>query len=52
MKLRNPFSRLSVWYFSKRTLPYWGIILLDCLSLLFSGLVVYALNNGLVPTAR
>ena len=51
MKLRNPFSRLSVWYFSKKTLPYWGIILLDCLSLLFSGLLVYALNNGLVPTA-
>ena len=51
MKWHNPFSRLSVWYFSKKTLPYWGIILLDCLSLLFSGLVVYALNNGLVPTA-
>ena len=51
MKRHNPFSRLSVWYFSKKTLPYWGIILLDCLSLLFSGLLVYALNNGLVPTA-
>ena len=51
MKWHNPFSRLSVWYFSKKTLPYWGIILLDCLSLLFSGLLVYALNNGLVPTA-
>ena len=25
--------------------------MLDCLSLLFSGLLVYALNNGLVPTA-
>ena len=49
MKWHNPFSRLSVWYFSKKTLPYWGIILLDCLSLLFSGLLVYALNNGLVP---
>lgn len=46
----NLFSRLSTWYFSKKSLPYWGIILLDCCLILFSGLLVYALNNGVLST--
>ena len=44
------FSRLSTWYFSKKSLPYWGIILLDCCLILFSGLLVYTLNNGVLST--
>ena len=44
----NLFSRLSTWYFSKKSLPYWGIILLDCCLILFSGLLVYTLNNGVL----
>ena len=46
----NPFSQLSTWYFSKKSLPYWGIILLDCCLILFSGLLVYTLNNGVLST--
>ena len=46
----NPFSRLSTWYFSQKSLPYWGIILLDCCLILFSGLLVYTLNNGVLST--
>ena len=46
----NPFSLLSTWYFSKKSLPYWGIILLDCCLILFSGLLVYTLNNGVLLT--
>ena len=46
----NLFSRLSTWYFSKKSLPYWGIILLDCCLILFSGLLVYTLNNGVLST--
>ena len=46
----NPFCRLSTWYFSKKSLPYWGIILLDCCLILFSGLLVYTLNNGVLST--
>ena len=38
------------WYFSKKSLPYWGIILLDCCLILFSGLLVYTLNNGVLST--
>jgi len=48
--IMNPFSRLSTWYFSKKSLPYWGIILLDCCLILFSGLLVYTLNNGVLST--
>ena len=46
----NLFSRLSTWYFSEKSLPYWGIILLDCCLILFSGLLVYTLNNGVLST--
>ena len=46
----NLFSRLSTWYFFKKSLPYWGIILLDCCLILFSGLLVYTLNNGVLST--
>ena len=46
----NLFSKLSTWYFSRKALPYWSIILLDCLVILFSGLLVYALNNGIFAT--
>ena len=48
--MRDPFFRLSTWYFSKKSLPYWGIILLDCCLILFSGLLVYTLNNGVLST--
>lgn len=43
-------SKIFHWYFSKRTLPYWCIIVLDCLILLAADLVVYALNNGVLQT--
>ena len=48
--MRDPFSRLSTWYISKKSLPYWGIILLECCLILFSGLLVYTLNNGVLST--
>lgn len=44
--------RLSQWYFSRRALPYWGILLLDCLIVFFSGLLVYALNHGVLYTLQ
>ena len=29
-------SKLTGWYFSKKALPYWGVLLLDCLIVLFA----------------
>ena len=37
----NPFKRLMNWYFSKRALPYWCIIILDFLLLMLAGILTY-----------
>ena len=39
-------SSLTNWYFSRKALPYWGLLLLDCFIVLFSGYVVYFLHLG------
>lgn len=44
--------QFSNWYFSKRALPYWSILLLDCMTILCSDLLVYALNNGFMFTLQ
>lgn len=46
------FSKITHWYFSKWALPYWCIFILDCLILLCSGLLVYAMNNGTIHTLQ
>lgn len=43
-------SKLSNWYFSKKALPYWCIILLDCFFVLLSDFVVFSVNNGVAFT--
>ncbi len=43
----NWFEKLTNWYFSKNALPYWCIILLDCLSIIFAGMAsVYFCMGG------
>lgn len=37
----NSFRKLINWYFSKDKLPYWCILLLDCLILYFTAIIVY-----------
>ena len=39
--MKNPFKKLIDWYFSKRALPYWGILLLDFLFLMIGGVLTY-----------
>ena len=46
----TPIQRAFSWYFSKQALPYWSILLLDCIILLLSGTVVYALTHGTINT--
>lgn len=48
----NMLNKLTRWYFSKKALPYWCILLLDCGLFVFSGYVVYALGHGLEGTVR
>ena len=37
----NPFRRVLSWYFSKASLPYWCILLLDCTIIFLSGIFTY-----------
>ena len=39
------FRNILRWYFSKRALPYWCVLLADCVLLFLSGLVVYWVFN-------
>ncbi|MBR5297237.1 MAG: polysaccharide biosynthesis protein [Parabacteroides sp.] len=43
---------ISHWYFSKRSLPYWGIYAIDSLILLLSGCGIYFLDFGLTGVVR
>ncbi|MBO5634001.1 MAG: polysaccharide biosynthesis protein [Bacteroidales bacterium] len=56
--MRSRFN-LFEWYFSKRTLPYWCVLLLDCFIILCSGIFVYwafyrgaALQRNFFPLIR
>lgn len=51
MKIRF-IHRLTQWYFSNRALPYWGILLLDCLMVLVATVWVYAFDNGTVTAVN
>lgn len=44
-------KRISSWYFSKKSLPYWAILLIDCMIVYTSMIFIYTLNTGLVKTA-
>jgi len=39
-------SKITDWYFSKKALPYWGVLALDCLIVMFSGYVAKYLEVG------
>ena len=45
--MRNPFDKILNWYFTKNSLPYWCIFLIDCAIVMFSGLVTYWIFNNL-----
>lgn len=42
----NVFSKIVSWYFRKNSLPYWGILALDSLLIIFSGLLANYLVCG------
>ena len=45
----NPFKKIIDWYFSKQSLPYWCMAILDCVIVFFSGLMTYwVINRSLV----
>lgn len=46
------FKDMTQWYFSKKALPYWSILLLDCCFVLFAGILSYIINHGVTDTAN
>ena len=42
----NFISKLREWYFTKNALPYWCVLVLDCLILLASGVFCYYADHG------
>ena len=39
--MKNPFDKILNWYFTKNSLPYWSIFLIDCFIIILSGVVTY-----------
>ena len=46
--MRNPFDKIINWYFTKNSLPYWIILLIDCAIVMFSGVLTYWIFNDAV----
>ena len=42
----NAFHKLCNWYFSKKALPYWCILLIDCALVYVSGLIIFYIQHG------
>ena len=40
--------KITYWYFSKDALPYWCVLIFDCLVVIASGLISYILNHGVL----
>ena len=43
--MRSPFDKLLNWYFSKNSLPYWCIFLIDCAIVMLSVFLVFWIFN-------
>ena len=43
----NAIDKILNWYFTKNSLPYWCIFLIDCAIIMFSGFLTYWIFNDL-----
>ena len=44
--MRSQFDKILNWYFTKNSLPYWSILLIDCFIIICSGLVTFWIFNS------
>ena len=44
--MKNPFDKVLNWYFTKNSLPYWCIFLIDCAIIVCSGILTYWIFNN------
>lgn len=52
MKNSNFLIRITSWYFRKKSLPYWAVLGVDSLMILFCGIMVCQLVNGDVSSHK
>lgn len=45
-------NKLTSWYFSRKALSYWVVLLLDCFFIVLSGILSYALYHGALYTLQ
>ena len=45
--MNKPFDKVLNWYFSKNSLPYWCIFLIDCAIVMTSGALVYLVFHSI-----
>lgn len=48
----NPIQKLCNWYFNRNALPYWCILVLDCIAVFFTGFAVYYIQHGGLELAQ
>lgn len=46
----DSIRKVANWYFSRSALPYWSILILDCVFVVFSGLLAFAVHHGSAQT--
>ena len=45
MRMRNPLDKILNWYFKRSSLPYWCVLILDCIILFLSGILIYYIQH-------
>ena len=48
--MKSFLNKISSWYFSRKTLPYWSVLIIDCFCVLVAGILGFALNHGIRAT--
>lgn len=43
-------DRFLKWYFSRDALPYWSVLIIDCLCVLIAGIISFMINHGATNT--
>ena len=46
--MKSRFDKILNWYFTKNSLPYWSILLIDCAIIIFSGVITYWIFHNAV----
>ena len=44
--LKNLLKNIAGWYFSSKTLPYWCVLMIDCVIIMFSGILGMYVDFG------